>query len=257
MTRPPWLGLIPAALLLVISVWEIGATRCAADAVPGDAAWADAAKVVRAGHQPGDLIVFAPDWIDPVGRLNLGDLIPVDMAARTDAARYGRIWELSIRGARSADTAGLAPVLTEDHGGVTVRRFDRPPATIVTDLRDVLPEATIQGSVRVDLVEVGFTPKRCVLATGGARITVPAFELGTELVGYVGIADVFTRRDQRQPAVLDVLVGGTRVAGATAGVDDGWVRFAAPTTPGRAEVTVAVRSETRGRLICVALEARR
>jgi hypothetical protein len=56
-----------------------------------------------AGHQPGNLIVFAPRWNDPVGRLHLGDLIPVEMAGRLDGERYGRIWELDIRSARAPD----------------------------------------------------------------------------------------------------------------------------------------------------------
>ena len=30
-----------------------------------------AEEVVRERYQPGDLIVFAPDWVDPVGRLTI------------------------------------------------------------------------------------------------------------------------------------------------------------------------------------------
>jgi hypothetical protein len=81
--------------------------------------------------------------------------------------------------------------------------------------------------------------------------------LGTELVGYVGIADVFTRRDNRAPAKLEVEIAGHVVASATAGVDDGWVRFAAPTTPGPAAVTFIARSSAAARLICFAAEARK
>ena len=43
---------IPAILLVVVSLWEIVATRCDATSVPGDAAWDEAAAVVRAGYQP-------------------------------------------------------------------------------------------------------------------------------------------------------------------------------------------------------------
>jgi hypothetical protein len=89
------------------------------------------------------------------------------------------------------------------------------------------------------------------------RVTFPALALGTELVGYVGIADVFTRRENRAPAQLDVEIGGRTVASVTAGVDDGWVRFAAPTTPGATDVTFVARSSGGGRLICFAAEARR
>ncbi len=259
---PPWLGAVPAVLLVAVAVWEIVATRVAASSTPGDDAWSEAAAVVRAAHRPGDLIVFAPDWVDPVGRLHLGDLIPVADAARMDAARYGRIWELSIRGARSGDTAGLSPVVTTTRGGVTVRRFERTPVKIVSDLRELVSGARVEGgrTITVELAEVGFTPRWCIQAVPAPKlpmkITFPAVSLGSELVGYVGIADVFTRRDLRKPARLSVAVDGGEVARAIAGVDDGWVRFSAVTPAGAHDVTVTVSSDDGNRQICFAAEAR-
>ena len=93
----------PAALLMLVSAWEIVATVRAGGDVGDDRHWAAAADAVRARHEPGDLIVFAPRWADPIGRMHLGDLIPVDMAARMDAAGYARIWEVSVRGERSPE----------------------------------------------------------------------------------------------------------------------------------------------------------
>ncbi|MGE0548976.1 MAG: hypothetical protein AB7O24_13135 [Kofleriaceae bacterium] len=263
------LAALPAALLVVIGLWEISATRCAATSVPDDSAWASAAAAVRAGYRPGDLIVFAPDWIDPVGRLHLGDLIPLEMAARMDAARYGRIWELAIRGARSPDTRGLTPVATEDHDGVGLRRYERAPALVIADVRDRLATARVEGGGRtsLELTEVGFAPHRCIQVAPRpgtpTRITFAQLPVGKELVGYVGIADVFTRRDLRIPGTLEVEIAGKLVASVTAGVDDGWQRFAVPTNPGAIDVTfvasVARLSPTKpqpDRLICFAAEAR-
>jgi hypothetical protein len=259
--RPSPIAVVPALLLVVISLWEVCAARRDAGSVPGDAAWHAAGARVRAGYQPGDLIVFAPDWIDPVGRRELGDLIPLPVAARMDAARYGRIWELAIRGARSPDTLGLAPVQAEEHDGVVVRRYERAPAVVVGDVLDRLASATTDGArPTLELAEVGFSPHRCLQASPapGAplRIRFPAFPLGKEVVGYVGIADVFTRRDVRSPGRLDVELAGKVIASAVAGVDDGWVRFAAATPPGAADVTFVVRATDAGRRICFAAEAR-
>lgn len=218
--------------------------------------------MVRAGYQPGDLIVFAPDWIDPVGRLHLGDLIPVDMAARMDAARYGRIWELSVRDAHSRDTAGLTAATTQTVSGVTVRLFTRTPATVISDVRDALPTAKVEGPARpsLELTEVGFAPHRCIQIIpppkGTVRITFPQLALGTELVGYAGLADIFTRRSPRGPGKLAVEIGGKVVAEVTPGVDDGWVKFSAPTTPGPADVTFIASATDANRLICFAAEAR-
>jgi hypothetical protein len=262
-TRPLPIAAVPGLLLVAISLWEVCAVRCDATAVPGpDApAWRAAAAAVRAGFSPGDLIVFAPDWIDPVGRYQLGDLIPLEAAARMDAARYARIWELAIRGARAPDTAGLAPVATEDHGGVVVRRYERAPAIVVGDVLERLATATSDGPrPTLELTEVGFAPHRCLQISpppgGAARITFPALPLGRELVGYVGIADVFTRRDVRSPGRLDVEIAGRIVASTAPGVDDGWVRFAAATSPGPADVTFIARAADAGRRICFAAEAR-
>lgn len=264
MSAPRPVAAVPAILLVLVAVWEIAATRCDAHAVPGDDAWKDAAAVVRAGYRPGDLIVFAPEWADPIGRLHLGDLIPVELAARMDAARFGRIWEVSIRGAHHAEVAGLAPVAEESRGGVRVARYERTPAAVVSDVREQVGTAQTTGAARgpvLVLAEVGFAPRRCIQLVpqpnAPARLAFPQLALGTELVGYVGIADVFTRRDQRAPARLDVEIGGTVVASATAGVDDGWVRFSAPTTPGTADVTFIASSAAANRLVCFAAEARR
>ena len=252
---------MPALLLVAISLWEVCAARRDAAAVPGDAAWHAAAERVRAGYRPGDLIVFAPAWIDPVGRMQLGDLISLDAAARMDAARYGRIWELAIRGARSPDTAGLSPVSADDDGGVVVRRYERAPAIVVGDVLDRLATATTTGTrPTLELAEVGFAPHRCLQVSPAPgtplRVAFPGFPLGRELVGYVGIADVFTRRDVRSPVRLEVELAGRIIASAEAGVDDGWVRFAAATPPGPAEVTFIARAPDPGRRICFAAEAR-
>ena len=71
---------------------------------------------------------------------------------------------------------------------------------------------------------------------------------------------MFHRRDVRDPGRLDVEIAGKVVASTTVGVDDGWVRFAAPTTPGPTDVifiATAVGPRSRDRLICFAAEARR
>ena len=262
--RPRPVAALPAVLLVAVALWEVVATRCDATSVPGDDAWRDAAAEVRAGFHPGDLIVFAPDWVDPTGRLHLGDLIPVDVAARMDAAKFGRIWELSIRGAHHPDTDGLDPASSETHDGVTVRRFERAPVVVLADIRDRMTGVLTSGGgigPAVDLAEVGFEPHRCIQITPNpgqqSRITFPDLPLGSELVGYVGLADVFTRRDIRAPGKLEVEIAGKLVASVSPGVDDGWVRFAVATTPGTAPVTFIASADAPKRQICFAAETRK
>jgi len=261
---PRWMQAVPALLLVLVALWEIVATRCSATSVPEDPAWAEAAAVVRGGYRSGDLIVFAPGWADPVGRLHLGDLIPIDVAARMDAAKFGRIWEVAIRGARAPETAGLAPVETVERGGVIVRRYERTPVEVLADLRDRLPTTRVEKGGRgptLELAEVGFAPHRCIQVVPTAdipmKIIFPGVPTGTQLVGYVGIADVFTRRDNRKAAQLEVEIADRVIARARAEVDSGWVRFAGTTTPGTADITIVARSSGANRLICFAVETRR
>ncbi len=264
----PWrvIGLVPAVLVAAIAVWEIGAPTREARSVPSESDWDAATEHVRARYTPGDLIVFAPAWVDPIGREHIGDLIPIEAAARMDAARYGVIWEISARGARSFDTRDLPAVEPVRFGKLTVRRFEREPARIVTDFLAEAARFRSAGGARpqVSLEEVGFEPHRCIKLVpppdGTLRISLPEAELGTRLVGYVGLADVFTRRDVRAPARLDVRVDGAVVASTTVGVDDGWVRFEAATREGPAEVAfeaTAIGKNARERLVCFAAEARR
>jgi hypothetical protein len=236
---------------------------------PDEREWRALSAALRAAHQPGDLVTFAPGWIDPLGRRYLGDLIPLEMAGRMDAARYAVLWEVAEGGARAPDTAGLEPDRTQDFGRLSLRRYRRRPAAVVTDFAGALPGAQVSGRAagrpEVRLEEVGFAPHRCVVVVPQpgqtVRISYPAAALGTQLVGYVGLADVFTRRDVRDPGRLVVSVDGRALADVTAGVDDGWVRFAAPTQP-RAAAAVefaatAVGPRARDRRICFAAEARR
>jgi hypothetical protein len=261
---------IPAAALALIAAWEITRTERAGAGVPDDDAWKRAADVVRIGYQPGDLIVFAPRWIDPVGRLWLGDLIPVATAGRMDDARFGSVWEVSIRGAHAPEATGTPDVETDVDGGILVRHLKRPAVEVVTDF--VASASSVHPTGDLDtthpsgvvLAEVGFDPHRCVQLVpkpnGTVTITFPAAQLGSALVGYVGLADVFTRRDVREPGRLVVTIAGKEVARVEVGDEDGWVRFDAKTAPGPADVTftaTAVGPGARDRLICVAAEARR
>ncbi len=237
----------PALVLVALAIWEIVAVRGAPGQVPGDAAWARAAAAVRAEHHAGELIVFAPRWVEPVGRMHLGDLIPLAMAARLDGARYGVIWELSIRGARAAETAGLRPSWRGDFGGVTVRRFERAPAELLADLVAATPTVTgahVGGPGVEAIAEVGFEPHRCTqvsLVRGqDVRLAYAAVPLGTTLAIGVGLADVFTRRDERAPLRFRVAIDGAVVAERWVGVDDGWIRIDVPTTPGAGAVEIHV-----------------
>ena len=270
-TRHPGLRILaaaaPALLLAAVSLWEIVAVARSGRRDPQAIDWRAMSAALHEKHQAGELIVFAPPWIDPIGRREVGDLIPIEMAARMDAARYGVIWEVSLGGARAGETAGAALGWSRNFPHqLSLRRYQRTPAEVVTDFVAAFPTAKSSGGrAHLSLEEVGFAPHRCVRAVpqpdGTIEIAYPSVELGRTLVGYVGLADVFTRRDIREPGELTLSIDGAEVARTRAGVDDGWVRFEVKTEPKSGAQVVfaahAVGVKARDRRICFAAEARR
>jgi hypothetical protein len=242
---PAVTALAPLTLLVAITVWASIHTLNAPNAVPNDDAWRKAASFVRSQHQAGDLIVFAPAWIDPVGRMHLGDLIAIDDAARASAARYGTIWQLSIRGAEHPDIVAAQLQDSRNFSGVVVGKYTQVAKVVLAETNRLLATVSKTGSAArgptLELAEV--------------RLTFPAMVLGSRLKTYVGLADVFTRRDVREPGTLQIEIGGQIVAARTFGVDDGWVDLSVATTAGAEDVTFIASAGAMNRLICFAAES--
>jgi len=260
-------ALIPACLVIAAALYSIVIVRRSGD-VATPTQWRAVAKSVRAARKPTELIVFAPAWIDPVGREYLGDQMSIAMAARMDSARFSGIWEVSAYGGRSRESEGLRVLSTEHIGALTLRHYEQTPVGITFDFtdkwRDGIPSGALQGRPTLRLEEVGFEPHRCIkvipLPGQTAHLHFKDVKLGTSIVGYVGLADVFTRRDIRDPGKLIVSVDGEEKTSVLAGVDDGWQRFVVPTTPGKGDVEFsleAVGPKARDRRICFAAQARK
>ena len=253
---------------MAVALWEMIATARPPRGAADLSAWSQISTTLRGQHRPGDLLVFAPAWIDPLGRQHLGDLMSLEMVGRMDSARYPIVWEVGLDQARAPETAGLEADRSWRFGALTLRHYAREPVQVVTDFVEGFSAATQRGAragrAKVVLTEVGYEPHRCVEVVpapdGSAVVSYADVELGSELVGYVGLADAFTRRDVREPGHLRVTVDGVQVAQVVAGIDDGWVRFHAATEPGPAHVEFTASAVGPGavnRRICFAAEARR
>ena len=246
-------ALVLTVLLVLLAGWEVVTLARVKAAAPDDADWQAAAAFVGSDFRPGqDLVVFAPAWVDPVGRQWLGQFLTLADLGRMDAARYARVHEVSIRDAEAPEIAGLgAPVASRELGAVRVRRFEQKPASISW----AVPAA---GEIQ----EVAHRPRRCL--RGLRRHDFPAVTLGTELQVYLGLADVWARKENRAFARVRVLVDGQEVGSASVGNDDGWQALAPiATTPGTHDVSfdVSVDPERgdpkKARLdVCLAAEGR-
>lgn len=253
-----YLSLAVGGLLVLVALWEIVAARVQTSSVPDDAAWKQAAAVVRTDWQPGDLIVFAPAWVDPVGRMHLGDLIPVEAAARPHIMGYPQIWELSIRGAHSKELESLTAELDTEVAGIQVRRFKNPPMEQLADTLDLIGQAKFEGgAASVVLAEVGFEPHRCIQAVPAPkgkplRITFPSLPAGLVTTS-AGLADIFKRRTYRHAAKLDVEIAGKVVASLAPGIDTGWTHATPFPHPG-GPVTFVITADQPERLVCFAAQ---
>lgn len=249
--------------------------RLARAGAPPARDWDAVAAHLARSWQPGDVAITAPAWLNPVARMHIAVMADLDAATAMDLASAPRAWVITPRGDATRGVEALArrgfvvdkgaAVVLDEVGNLDVRRYEQVPAVVVDRLVDHAP------SVIAEVGETqgqGYAPRRCALlapAAGGQVERVVSMTMGARFVGYVGLADVFTRRDVRAPARLRIERVGddgnpSPLVDLTFGVDDGWVRFDVPTTPGPAQLVVVASSPEPGgrdRRVCVAAEARR
>ncbi len=237
---------IIAGTIALLAVVETGAALTARARVATDGDWDAAAAEVRAGFADGDLVAFAPAWADQLGRAHLGDLVGVEMAGRSDADRYARVWEVSIRGARAPETAGARLVREAQHGRVRVALYEKPAVPVVYDFTAHADELRVVrgvepcyggvvggwqcGSSRVErrTLEIDYRPRRGLLVPVERTPTTLEWRevpLGDTLVVYAGLHDYYARKSADGLVDFAVTVDGRELVAARVGNDDGWRRF--------------------------------
>ena len=256
---------------MLLAVVETGNALVAPCFAPSAKDWAAAAAKVRGEFHPGDLILAAPAWADPVMRLQLGDLVPRTAAGRMDNARYGRIWEIAQRGARAGETAGATVAATVRFGALTVRRWEKPPATVTYDflaqwrqanMTVARPDGTevpctagadrfqcMGATLGPDLLEIDTTLRNgfSVEPVEGVTLVLefPAVTLGRELAVAAGLHNVWLRKSGDGKVRLRVLAEGQELGTLVAASGSGWsprsfdtAMLAGKTASVRFEITV-------------------
>jgi hypothetical protein len=246
---------LAAAGLLLLALWEVTVLVSARHSEPSPEHWRAVAAAIPAVPRDDRLIVFAPRWLDPVGRRWLGDRVSLDQAARMDTVRYRDVWEVSVRGASAPEVADEPAVSEQDFGPILVRRFVRAAPDVTWSLTD-----------GTRICEVDFEPRRGVVLDlrhrfDQAQRVFRQVVLGEHLQVYAGLADYKKRSTNQSIALIQIVVDGREVARGVAGNDDGWVALPRAATPGGAhDVEIIARvQEPRGTVdlsVCVAAEAR-
>jgi hypothetical protein len=118
----------------VVGLLELGLHFWQVHDVATDDEWLAARAAVEKTIQPADLLIFAPKWVDPIGRRFMGDaLATIGRMAWDDTSRYPRAIEVSIRGAHRPELAGWKSTSEQRFGHVTVTTLENPSYVPVID----------------------------------------------------------------------------------------------------------------------------
>ncbi|WP_394824040.1 hypothetical protein [Pendulispora albinea] len=133
-----------------IALFELGAHVVQVGGAIGDDSWARAREETRALVQPGDLLVFAPRWTDPIGRMVFGDeLATLEREAWADVSRFPRAIEVSIRGEHEPELAGWRRVAEKKVDGITLATLENPSyRPTLTDLVNLVHPPASEAFVR-------------------------------------------------------------------------------------------------------------
>jgi hypothetical protein len=238
-----------AAAVVLLAVVEAANALVAPALAPSEKDWREAAGKVRAGFRPGDLIVAAPGWADPLMRAQLGDLVPLAVAGRMDAGRFGRVWEISQRGARAAETDGARMAESSQHGRLKVKLWEKPAARVVFDFytdwqkaslsvvtpdRGELPCWMAQNrfqcgegtSLGPELLEIDTTLRNGLALDPHERTTTvleyPGVTFGREIVVAAGLHNVWKRKSGDGKVHMRVLAEGRELGAVDGTSTGGW-----------------------------------
>lgn len=185
-------GLLALVGLPALGLGELAAHVYFGKRAPDFDAYRALAAPLAAMKQPGDLVVVAPAWADPVARRALGDaLLPLRDAARPDETRYAAAIEISALGQRAEELAGFREEARQEHGPFVLRRLVNPrPARVVYDFVEHVAPPWADVRVTDPPAVCRWNPRARVAAGGlGGHPTFPAarFECSGGLFFNVGV----------------------------------------------------------------------
>jgi hypothetical protein len=140
----------------VFGLAELGAHLFFARRAPSEKQWSEVRSLVAAWYKPGDVVVVAPYWAEPMARWKFGDeLMPVRDVARPDTTRYAEAIEVSTLGQRAPELAGWKVIREAKHDAFTIRALANPSPPAVTYVfgdhvgPDAMEASTEKGGVKV------------------------------------------------------------------------------------------------------------
>ncbi len=153
MQRHSRFRIVVAAVLIASGLIELVAFARQIYSVVPEADWRVAREKLASIKKPGDMVVLAPHWTDPIGRLYFDDsLLPLSVTARADDSRFVRAIEVSTRG-QHLESLQNWPIESEERAG-DVSLFVRRNPSYWPVLEDLLGKVATR-SARVSLKRGG------------------------------------------------------------------------------------------------------
>jgi hypothetical protein len=133
----------------MFGIAELGAQFYFSRRAPSEKDWADVRPLVASWYKPGNVVVVAPYWAEPMARWKFGDeLMPLSDVARPDATRYAGAIEVSTIGSRSPELGGWKVVRETKRGRFTLRELENPtPPTIKYVFTDHVHPESMEASI--------------------------------------------------------------------------------------------------------------
>ena len=158
--------------------------------------------------KPGDLVVFAPDWADPLGREYFGDkLAGIVDEARPDDTRFARAFEVSIRGAHDPELAEWKKVATQKTGAVTITTLENPAPAHLFD--DLLLHASPEGMrVTQGNAECRWVHGATTAGGLGSGPSIPGDRFVCPSGGFVGVSVIHDNGDRPRRCFYAPPTGG-------------------------------------------------
>jgi len=141
------------AVVPAVGLFELALHWKQTRSVPTDAEWEATRAEVQRIAQPADLVIFAPQWVEPRARQSFGPVLAsVERIARPDETRFPRAIEVSIRGAHRTEIAKWKRVKRQQVGPFEVTISENPDARVVID---DLVDHVRPGAMAVSVVDGG------------------------------------------------------------------------------------------------------
>ncbi len=107
-------------------------------------------QAARAAYQAGALVAVSPDWLSPLIRRELGDLMPLSHLGRADGKRFAQILEISLPPHHAQDVLGLRSNGEQRFGSLRLAHYQQQPVAVSYDLDEHFLDATVSQRPSTD-----------------------------------------------------------------------------------------------------------